>query len=92
VGSRTGGIVDVIEDGSSGFLVPPRDPAALATTLRRLLGDEALRQRLGARGRELSCARFDVRQSVARYETLFRELARPSSRARAPRADASSLR
>lgn len=92
VGSRTGGIVDVIENDSSGLLVPPGDPATLGGALRRLLEDEALRQRLGARGRELACARFDAAQNVARYDALFRELSRACSRARAPRAGAAPLR
>ena len=86
VGTRTGGIVDVIEPEGSGLLVPPGDAAALAGALRRLLGDESLRRRLGARGRDIACARFDAEQSVARYATLFMELTRACSRARAPRA------
>ena len=86
VGSRTGGIVDVIEAEGSGLLVPPGDAGALGAALRRLQGDEALRRRLGSRGREIACARFDGANSVARYSTLFRELTRACSRARAPRA------
>ena len=92
VGSRTGGIVDVIENESSGFLVPAGDAQSLGLALRRLLEDEALRGRLGARGRELACERFDHAQNVARYEALFRELSRACSRAHAPRAGAAPLR
>ena len=92
VGSRTGGIVDVIEDEASGLLVPPGDARALAHALRRLLEDEPLRRRLGARGRELACARFDAALSVARYQALFKELARACSRARARRAGEAVLR
>ncbi|MFZ9888374.1 MAG: glycosyltransferase, partial [Myxococcota bacterium] len=36
--TRTGGLVDVVEDGVTGFLVPPNDPAALAAGLRRARG------------------------------------------------------
>ncbi len=75
VASRTGGIVDVVEDGRSGWLVPPRDPERLAQGLRRLLRDAQERRRLGVRGREAALERFDERDSVARYRALFRELA-----------------
>lgn len=48
VAARVGGIPDVVEDGVNGLLVEPGDAAALADTLRRLLSDRALAERLGA--------------------------------------------
>jgi type III pantothenate kinase len=59
VASAVGGLLDAVEDGVTGLLVPPRDPAALRAAVERLLGDAELRNRLGeaARdkaGRELS--------------------------------------
>jgi glycosyltransferase involved in cell wall biosynthesis len=47
VGTRAGGIPDVVEDGVSGLLVEPADPRALAEALRRLLSDRSLAERLG---------------------------------------------
>lgn len=44
--SAVGGIPETIHDGVDGVLVPPRDPAALAAALARVLGDDALRARL----------------------------------------------
>jgi glycosyltransferase involved in cell wall biosynthesis len=52
VASAVGGLVDAVEDGVTGLLVPPRDPAALRSALERLLGDPELRDRLGRAGRE----------------------------------------
>ena len=52
IGSRVGGIQDLILDENTGLLVPPADPPALAAGLRRLITDPALRQRLGAAGRQ----------------------------------------
>jgi glycosyltransferase involved in cell wall biosynthesis len=75
VGARTGGIVDVIEEDRSGLLVPPGDTEALAAALRALAADPERRRALGARARERACARFEVRDSVAQYAALFRELA-----------------
>jgi glycosyltransferase involved in cell wall biosynthesis len=47
VGSRVGGIPDIVEDGVSGILVPPGDATALADSLVRVLSDRALADRLG---------------------------------------------
>jgi glycosyltransferase involved in cell wall biosynthesis len=75
VGARTGGIVDVIEEGRTGLLVPPGDADALLAALQGLVDDPARRLRFGEDARHRACARFDVRDSVARYAALFRELA-----------------
>jgi glycosyltransferase involved in cell wall biosynthesis len=92
VASRTGGIVDVVEDGRSGRLVPPGDAGALAEALRALGADADLRAAMGGEARRTALARFDERDALARYRALFREVSRrrPSSSrpARAPRAGA----
>jgi glycogen synthase len=51
VGSRVGGIPDVVFDGETGVLVPPGDVDALAAALARVLSDRALAERLGTEGR-----------------------------------------
>ena len=51
VGSRVGGIPDVVVDGVTGLLVPPEDTGALAKALERVLSDHALAERLGAEAR-----------------------------------------
>jgi glycosyltransferase involved in cell wall biosynthesis len=51
VATRVGGITDLIRDGENGLLVPPRDPAALADALVRVLSDRALAERLAAAAR-----------------------------------------
>jgi glycosyltransferase involved in cell wall biosynthesis len=50
VGSRVGGIRDVVSDGETGLLVPPDDAGALAEALNRVLVDRALAERLGSAG------------------------------------------
>ena len=52
VAGAVGGLLDLVVDGETGLLVPPRDPAALRAALERLLADGELRRRLGAAGRE----------------------------------------
>jgi glycosyltransferase involved in cell wall biosynthesis len=61
VATTVGGIPEVVEDGETGFLVPPGDLAALAGKLVRLARDAGLRERMGRAGRERVATRFDVR-------------------------------
>jgi glycosyltransferase involved in cell wall biosynthesis len=58
VASAVGGLRDLVVDGETGLLVPPRDPRALRRALERLLGDADVRRRLGEAGRERARARF----------------------------------
>jgi D-inositol-3-phosphate glycosyltransferase len=51
VGSRVGGIKTSVADGETGYLVPPRDPKALAERVLRLLSDPTLKSRLGRAAR-----------------------------------------
>jgi glycosyltransferase involved in cell wall biosynthesis len=51
VASAVGGLLDAVEDGATGLLVTPGDVPGLREALERLLGDRALRERLGAEGR-----------------------------------------
>ena len=52
IATRAGALTEVVADGESGILVPPRDPDALAAAIKRLIADEPLRQRLAAAGRQ----------------------------------------
>jgi starch synthase len=58
VATSVDGIPDAVSDEETGLLVPPDDPPALARALERLLGDEALRARLGVAGRRVATERF----------------------------------
>jgi D-inositol-3-phosphate glycosyltransferase len=51
VGSKVGGIKTSVADGETGYLVPPKDPGALASRLVRLLSDAGLRERMGRAAR-----------------------------------------
>ena len=54
VASAVGGLLDLVEDGVTGLLVPPGDVAALRSALERLLADPELRARWGPPGAGLS--------------------------------------
>jgi L-malate glycosyltransferase len=73
--TRVGGVPDIVSDGVTGLLTPPRDPAALAAALMRLHGDDTLTSAMGARGRRRVEEAFDVRRMVAAYEQLYVESA-----------------
>ncbi len=62
VAAAVGGLVDVVEDGVTGLLVPPGDPRALRVAIERLLGDAPLRERLGraARQRVVGCCSWET--------------------------------
>jgi glycosyltransferase involved in cell wall biosynthesis len=52
------GCREVVRNGENGILVPPRDPTALAAALRRLIGDPAVRRKMGATSRERAVTEF----------------------------------
>jgi len=52
VAGAVGGLLDLVVDGETGLLVPPRDVRALRVALERLLADGDLRSRLGSGARE----------------------------------------
>lgn len=74
VATRTGGIPEVVTDGETGLLCPPRDPAALAAAIDRL-ADPALRERLGAAGHERVLSEFAWDDLYDRYERVLADLA-----------------
>ena len=71
VGTDVNGIRDLVADGVTGLLLPPRDPHALADALERLLKDRQLRLRLGAAGRERVVREFSIDRMVAEKQRLY---------------------
>lgn len=74
VSTSVSGVPELVEDGVTGLLVPERDSEALADALQRLLGDAALRQRLGRQGRDRVVADFHVAEGAARMVSIFRSV------------------
>ena len=58
VAGAVGGLLDLVADGETGLLVPPRDVPALREALERLIGDRELRRRMGEAARERVRSRF----------------------------------
>ena len=80
VGSRTGGIPEVVADGETGLLVPPGDPEALAGALNALLRDPARAAAMGEAGRKRAVAEFGWAAIAAQTADLYAELANPETR------------
>lgn len=74
VASAAGGNPELVEDGVSGLLVPPRDPAAVAAAVRRVLSDSALAARLGTAARERVVRGFSTEIRLDRIEELYSRL------------------
>jgi glycosyltransferase involved in cell wall biosynthesis len=74
VASAVGGLVDAVEDGVSGVLVPAGDAGALRAALLRLLDDQSLRRKLGAGARRGS-ARFSHAAAARSIAALYGEVA-----------------
>jgi glycosyltransferase involved in cell wall biosynthesis len=74
VACAAGGVVDVIEHDVTGLLVPPNDAAQLAAALDRLRGDAALRERLGAAGREHVVRELSVERMIERHLKLYADV------------------
>jgi glycosyltransferase involved in cell wall biosynthesis len=65
VATRVGGVPEVVEDGVTGLLVQPEDPAALAAAILRLVQDRDLRRQLGEKGYERFKERFGHERFIA---------------------------
>lgn len=77
VTTSVGGIPELVRDGVNGMTVPPGDTAAVAAALRLLVGDPALRARMGSAGRSTVEAGYDVAEAACRLRRLYGLAATP---------------
>ena len=74
VATAVGGTPELVVEGETGLLVPPRDPAALAQAILTLLNDPELARRLGKNGRYRATTQFTIQQMVQQTENLYQQL------------------
>jgi glycosyltransferase involved in cell wall biosynthesis len=72
--TAVGGVPDMVRDGETGYLVPPRDPEALADGLARLLRDPGRAAAMGAAGQDLRRTEFTMDGMISQTEALYEEL------------------
>lgn len=74
IASNVGGIRDLIKDGVSGILVPPKDVEAIETSLLLLMKNRALAEELGKKGKTIVYPVFDASTMVKKIENLYDSL------------------
>jgi glycosyltransferase involved in cell wall biosynthesis len=71
VASAVGQIIDVIQDGENGLLVPPGDVPAMADALIKMVNEPNLRSKLGSKAREDAIQKFSWESYLSRLERIF---------------------
>ncbi len=74
VASASGGVIEIVQDSRTGFLVPPGDVDALAEALLRLLRKRELAEQMGKAGREVALAQFSEDAFVDRFVQLYQTI------------------
>jgi glycosyltransferase involved in cell wall biosynthesis len=74
VGFAVGGIPDMVIDGQTGLLAPPKDAKALSQAIQRFFGDPALAERLSAGAREHAVREYSYAKNAAAYRALYESL------------------
>jgi glycosyltransferase involved in cell wall biosynthesis len=73
IGTRVGGIPDLVKDGYNGFLVEPGEVSGLAQAIHKLVGDEDLRKTMGERGMAMAPA-YSVEKMIEKIDKLYKSL------------------
>ena len=71
VATKIGGVVDLLQQGRTGFLIPPEDSGALAAALDQLLSNAPLRADIGSNARSRAVDRFSLADSATRLVNLY---------------------
>lgn len=74
VATRVGGVPEMVDEGVSGFVVPPADPAALADAALRIAHSPGMAERMGAAARQIMEERFDIAKSAEMLDRIYRSL------------------
>jgi glycosyltransferase involved in cell wall biosynthesis len=71
VATAAGGVLDIIEDGLNGLLVPCKDSKAMAEAILQLLSDRGKAERMGLAARQRVAERFTVEHHVAKVQSVY---------------------
>jgi glycosyltransferase involved in cell wall biosynthesis len=74
IATRGGGVVEIVEDGKTAFLVPMGDADAMAEAILVMLRDPARAREMGAAGRERVSKHFTIEQTAARVEAVYDQI------------------
>jgi sugar transferase (PEP-CTERM/EpsH1 system associated) len=71
IATNVGGNPEVVIDGETGFIVPPRDPVAIAEKIRLLIDNQDLRKLMGNKGRIRAEEKFSIKNTAREYYSLY---------------------
>lgn len=71
ISTPVGGVPEMVENGTNGFLVPEHDPAAISSAIEYLISNPEQARRLGDRGREIARDKFSIETSVRALRQVF---------------------
>jgi glycosyltransferase involved in cell wall biosynthesis len=74
VASAVGGIPEVVKDGVTGLLVPPRNPVILSEKIAFLLRNPSSGARMGQMGRQVIQERYSMESMLAETEHVYHRL------------------
>ena len=74
VATRVGAIPDVLENGVTGMLIPPKDPQAIAEAIIMILSDKQLASGIAQKGFERVRDNFSSEKMASKYLSIYREL------------------
>lgn len=74
IATRAGGVTEIVEDGVTGLLVAPGDPADLARAIRQVTGDADFAERLARTGRKRATERFSIEATCEALATVLDEV------------------
>jgi sugar transferase (PEP-CTERM/EpsH1 system associated) len=74
VATNVGGNPEVVKDGETGFLVPPKNPELFSEKLLMLIQDKKIREKMGVAGRERVMQHFSISQTAKKYVKLYTQV------------------
>ncbi len=74
IATSGGGTPELVIDGITGILVPPKNPAMMAEQMEKLIDDKNVRKAMGEAGRDLIKTRFSIDSMVVKYLNLYEEI------------------
>jgi len=74
VASDVGGLPEIVSNDKTGFLVPPKNPEAIACKLELLINKPDLRTKMGIAARQLVLKKYDWQQNALQMEKLYKQI------------------
>lgn len=78
VATAVGGVPEVVQDGVTGILVPPKDPHAIAKSILDMLQDDEMRLKMGIAGQKRAGELFSLKQNISQIQAIYESLLKKS--------------